>query len=242
MILPKNEKVKRDGSKNIKIWVYGAPNIGKTTFANQFPDALMINTDGNIKYIDSPSLSLIDEHKDPWEVFIDAIDTIVKGQHTYKTIVVDLLEDVYQYARNFYCKKLKIDHESELGYAKGYDIIRNNYLIALRKLVNAPYNIVFISHEETEVVKDRIGRETTVFKTALPDKVAKKIAGMVEITGRISAVAKTNEKGDPVDTRVLQLSANKEQYGGNKIPSIHVDNIELSYENLVKAIKGMDLN
>ena len=65
---------------------------------------------------------------------------------------------------------------------------------------------------------------------------------MVEITGRISSVAKTDEKGEPVDTRVLQLSANKEQYGGNKIPSIHVDNIELSYENLVKAIKGMDLN
>ena len=241
MILPKNEKVKRDGAQNIKLWIYGTPNIGKTTFANQFPDALMINTDGNYKYIDSPVISLLDSTKDPWEVFIDVIDTILKGDHTYKTIVIDLLEDVYQYARNFYCKKLKIDHESELGYAKGYDIIRNNFLIALRKLVNAPYNIIFISHEETDVVKDRIGRETTVYKTALPDKVAKKISGMVEITGRISAVSKADEKGDPVDTRVLQLSSNKEQYGGNKIPTIHVDNIELNYENLVKAIKGMDL-
>ena len=241
MILPKNEKVKRDGSKNIKLWIYGTPNIGKPTFANQFPDALMINTDGNYKYIDSPVISLLDSNKDPWEVFIDIIDTILKGDHTYKTIVVDLLEDVYQYARNFYCKKLKIDHESELGFAKGYDIIRNNFLIALRKLVNAPYNIIFISHEETEVVKDRIGRETTVYKTALPDKVAKKISGMVEITGRISAVSKADEKGDPIDTRVLQLSSNKEQYGGNKIPTIHVDNIELNYENLIKAIKGMDL-
>ena len=241
MILPKNEKVKRDGSKNVKLWIYGTPNIGKTTFANQFPDALMINTDGNYKYIDSPVISLLDSTKDPWEVFIDIIDTILKGDHTYKTIVVDLLEDVYQYARNFYCKKLKIDHESELGFAKGYDIIRNNFLIALRKLVNAPYNIIFISHEETEVVKDRIGRETTVYKTALPDKVAKKISGMVEITGRISAVSKADEKGNPIDTRVLQLSSNKEQYGGNKIPTIHVDNIELNYENLIKAIKGIDL-
>lgn len=241
MILPKNEKVKRDGTQNIKLWIYGTPNIGKTTFANQFPDALMINTDGNYKYIDSPVISLLDSTKDPWEVFIDIIDTILKGDHSYKTIVIDLLEDVYQYARNFYCKKLKIDHESELGFAKGYDIIRNNFLIALRKLVNAPYNIIFISHEETEVVKDRIGRETTVYKTALPDKVAKKISGMVEITGRISAVSKADENGNPIDTRMLQLSSNKEQYGGNKIPTIHVDNIELNYENLVKAIKGMDL-
>lgn len=241
MILPKNEKVKRDGTQNIKIWIYGTPNIGKTTFANQFPDALMINTDGNYKYIDSPVISLVDNNKDPWEVFIEVIDTILKGEHTYKTIVIDLLEDVYQYARNYYCKKLKIDHESELGFAKGYDIIRNNFLIALRKLASAPYNIVFISHEETEVVKDRIGRETTVYKTALPDKLAKKISGMVEITGRISATANVDENGNPVDKRVLQLSSNKEQYGGNKIPTIKADNIELSYENLVKAIKGIDL-
>ena len=239
MILPENKRVQRDGAKSIKIWVYGTPNIGKTTFANQFPDPLMINTDGNYKYIDAPVISLVgDETKDPWEVFIDIIDTVVKGNHTYKTIVVDLVEDVYQYARNYYCKKLKIDHESELGYAKGYDIIRNNFLIALRKLVNAPYNIVFISHEETETIKDRIGRETTVFKTALPDKVAKKISGMVEITGRISAASKTDDKGEPVDSRVLQLSSNKEQYGGNKIPTIKVDTIELSYDNLIKAIKG----
>jgi hypothetical protein len=61
---------------------------------------------------------------------------------------------------------------------------------------------------------------------------------MVEITGRISAQAKTDDNGEPIDSRVLQLGSNKEQYGGNKIPTIKVDTIELSYENLVKAIKG----
>ena len=38
-MLPKNEKVNRDGAKSIKVWVYGEPNIGKTTFASQFPNA-----------------------------------------------------------------------------------------------------------------------------------------------------------------------------------------------------------
>lgn len=238
MKLPKNEKIHRDGSTNLKLWVYGSPNIGKTTFASQFPDVLMINTDGNYKYVDSPIITLIDGAKDPWENFIEIIDEIIKGQHTYKTIVVDLLEDVYQYARNYYCKQLKINHESELGYAKGYDIIRNNFLIALRKLANSNYNIIFISHEETEIVKDRIGRETTVYKPALPDKVAKKVSGMVEITGRITCNSKEDDDGNIIDTRILNLSSTKDQFGGNKIPTITIDNIELSYNKLIEIIKG----
>lgn len=235
--LPENKRVQRDRTQNIKIWVYGTPNIGKTTFANQFPDPIMINTDGNFKYVDAPVISIADGANDPWENFIEIVNELCKGHHTYKTIVVDLLEDVYQYARNFYCKKLKIDHESELGFAKGYDIIRNNYLIALRKLANLPYNIVFCSHEETETVKDRAGRESTVYKTALPDKVAKKIAGMVEITGRVSCEAKQDEAGNVVEKRVLQLASSKDQFGGNKIPVIKTDKIELGYENLLKAFK-----
>lgn len=237
MVLPENKRIKRDGSKNIKIWVYGAPNIGKTTFANQFPEPLMINTDGNYKYVDAPVISLTEGDKEPWENFIEIVNELCKGQHSFKTIVVDLMEDVYQYARNYYCNKLKIDHESELGFAKGYDIIRNNYLIALRKLANLPYNIVFISHEETETVKDRIGRESTIYKTALPDKVAKKIAGMVEITGRISCEAHQEENGDVTEKRVLQLASSKEQFGGNKIPVIKTEKVELGYDNLVKLLK-----
>lgn len=238
MKLPKNEKVHRDGSTNIKLWIYGSPNIGKTTFANQFPDVLMINTDGNYKYVDAPVVTVVDGNKDPWENFIEIIDEILKGQHTYKTIVVDLLEDVYQYARNYYCKQLKVNHESELGYAKGYDIIRNNFLICLRKLATSDYNIIFISHEETDTIKDRIGRETTIYKTALPDKVAKKVSGMVEITGRITINSKEDDEGNIIDSRILNLSPSKDQFGGNKIPTIKKDNIELSYENLIKTIKG----
>ncbi len=68
MILPENKRVQRDGTKSIKIWIYGTPNIGKTTFANQFPDPLMINTDGNYKYVDAPVVTLVgDDTKDPEE-------------------------------------------------------------------------------------------------------------------------------------------------------------------------------
>ena len=135
-------------------------------------------------------------------------------------------------------KTTQIDLLKKYLETKGYDIIRNSFLIALRKLANANYNIIFISHEETEIVKDRIGRESTNYKTSLPDKVAKKVAGMVEITGRISCKSKEDENGNIIDTRILQLASTKDQFGGNKIPTINIDYVNLSYEDLIKAIKG----
>ena len=54
-MLPKNEKRTVNKLSQIKIWIYGAPFSGKTTLANNFPDALMLNTDGNINSFDRPS-------------------------------------------------------------------------------------------------------------------------------------------------------------------------------------------
>jgi phage nucleotide-binding protein len=239
MALPENKKVLRDSTQSVKMWIYGEPNIGKTTFANQFPDALMINTDGNIKYVDSPALDLIGDGKtDPWENFVNYVDEFLKGEHSFKTLVLDLTEDVYQYARAYYCKKLKVDHEGDLGFAKGYDIVRNGFLYPLRKLANSDYNIVFISHEMATTVKDRVGRETTIYSPNITEKVAKKIAGMVEITGRISIHSSENDAGVVEDKRILYLNSTNDQFCGNKIPTIKVDYIELGYDNLIKAIKG----
>lgn len=238
-MLPKNEKVSRDSSSQMKLWIYGEPTIGKTIFANKFPDVLFLNTDGNIKYVDSPAVPIIaTKDKDPWEVFIETINELVTTENTFKTIVVDLLEDVFQYCRAFYAKKLKIEHEADLGYGKGYDIIRNAFLIVIRTLVNSHYNVVLISHEKAVTLKDRIGRELTRFQPAISESVAGKISGMVDITGRVMIKSEENEDGRITDTRILYLDATKDQVGGNRVPTINTEYIPLEYTELLKVYKG----
>lgn len=237
-MLPVNEKVIRKPDSQMKLWIYGEPTIGKTIFANKFPDALFLNTDGNIRYINSQVIPIVaSATKDPWEVFVESVEAILKEEHTYKTIVVDLLDDVFQYCRAYYAKKLKIDHEGDLAYGKGWDIVRNAFLIVLKSLTNSNCNIVLISHEKAVTVKDRIGRELTRFQPNMSESIISKISGMVDITGRITI--KSEEKdGTIIDTRILYLNATKEQVGGNRIPNIKVEYIPLEYTELEKLYKG----
>ena len=236
-MLPENKKVNRDATSNLKVWVYGQPNIGKTTFANQFPDALMLNTDGNYKGVDSPVVPITD-----WEQFVKVVEEILEGKHEFKSIVIDLVEDVYVYCKNYYCTKLKIDHEADLGYGKGYDIIKTAFLIVLRKLANSPYNLLCLSHEKETVVKDRIGRETTIYKPNISDGTAIKISGMMEITGRLFAETDKDEDGETTETRKLFFGSASDMFTGNKVKGLNVDSIIMDevegYNTLINSIKG----
>ena len=54
MALPSTNRVevKKDSFK--KVWIYGQPYSGKTTFADQAPTPLNLNTVGNVKYVTMP--------------------------------------------------------------------------------------------------------------------------------------------------------------------------------------------
>ena len=227
-MLPKNEKVNRSAGEGIKMFLYGAPLTGKTTFASKFPDVLMINTDGNIKYVDSPAVS-----PKNWLEFKSIVDDIVEGKHTFKTIVVDLIEDVYTMCRIHYFKELKITHESDLGYGKGYDIIRTDFLSNLSRLCSTQYNVILISHENEKSVKNRVGIEKTHYMPNIADKIANKISGLVEITSRL-LLEFNEETGE--DDRVLRLSPNSDEFGGFRPPSIKVEKTNAEYSELIKIL------
>ena len=104
MILPENKRRNIEQVHKRKLWIYGAPFSGKTTFANSFPDPLMLNTDGNVENVDAPYIPIRDNVKVEgrmtkrtlaWEVFKDTISELEKKQNTFKTIVLYVSADGY---------------------------------------------------------------------------------------------------------------------------------------------------
>lgn len=236
MILPSKERRNIDKIAKKVIWIYGAPFSGKTFLANKFPDPLMLNTDGNIKFVDAPYIAVKDQvtvegritkRKPAWEVFKEIVDELEKKQNEFKTIVVDLLEDTYEHCRAYEYTELDIDHESDAGFGKGYDIIRKEFLDNVKRLTNLDYeNIILISHEDSSKnITNKGGSSLTTIRPNIQEKLASKIAGMVDIVARVVADG---------DNRVLSFKSNEFVFGGGRL-NVKGKDIPLNYDELMKV-------
>lgn len=234
MNLPSVERrdIKKDNFK--KIWIYGAPFSGKTTFVDKAPTPLNLNTDGNIKYVTMPYLAIRDEvvvegrqtiTTLAWQKFKDTIAELQKYDNDFETIVVDLLEDTYEYCRLYMYDKLGITHESDDSFG-AWDKVRTEFLSTIKKLLNLDYNIVLLSHEDTSKdIMKKGGDKITAIKPNLGDKVATKIAGMVDIVGRVVADG---------DVRTLSFKTNEVIFGGGRL-TLDKKDIPLDWEELMKV-------
>ena len=199
-----------------KIWVYGAPFSGKTTFATKAKNHLVLSTDGNAQYTtDSYHLitdkvtvnGRITQRKLAWECFKEEIEAL-EVKKEYDTIVVDLVEDTYEMCRLFMYQKLGISHESDDSF-RAWDKVRTEYLSTMRRLMNLPYDIVLISHEDTSKdITKKSGENITAIKPNMNDKVANKLAGMVAMVGR------TVVEGDKY---TLQVKTDEVTFGGGRL-------------------------
>lgn len=215
--LPKNERRTIDATAKKVVWLYGSPFSGKTTFANAFPDPLMLNTDGNIKFVDAPYIHLKDvvtgdrlvKRTFAWEIFKDVITELEKKDNDFKTIVVDLLEDLYESCRRYICDQKGWDHESDDSF-KAYDIVRTEFLTIIKRLMNLDYdNIVLISHVDmSKDIMKKGGDKITAIRPNLNEKIANKVSGMVDIVARTIA-----DDGN----YILSFKRNEVIFGGGRL-------------------------
>lgn len=233
MLLPENTRRKISAITKKTLWIYGAPFSGKTTLANQFPDPLMLNTDGNIKFVDAPYIAIknlvevegrITKTTLAWEVFKDTIAELEKKQNDFRTIVVDLLEDLYEHCRLYMYEKLGISHESDDSF-RAWDKVRTEFLSTLKRLMNLDYdNIILISHEDmSRDITRKAGEKITAIKPNIQDKLANKIAGMVDLVARV--VAEDN-------ARTLSIKPSDVVFGGGRL-SVREREIPLEYDKLM---------
>lgn len=234
MKLPTSERRNVEKVEKRVFWLYGAPFSGKTTFANSFPNPIMLNTDGNIRFVDAPYISIANQVENTgrvtkttlaWDILKDSISELEKKDNDFKTVVVDLLEDTYESCRLYMYDKLGIEHESDDSF-RAWDKVRTEFLSTLKRIVHLPYeNIILLSHEDTSKdITKKGGDKTTAIKPNLSDKPALKIAGMVDIVARVVA---------DDDSRKIIFKSKDYVFGGGRIKNLPADEINLDFDELV---------
>jgi hypothetical protein len=99
--------------------------------------------------------------------------------------------------------KFKVEHESDLGYGKGYALVNNEFQRVLTKLAFLPYGLFLISHAKEIEVDSRTGKYMRVVPT-LPDKARKIVLGMADMVLFCDLEAVPGEKGEQSMRRVMR--------------------------------------
>lgn len=234
-LLPKNERREVKQFTKKKLWVYAAPFAGKSTLADKFPDPLFLSTDGNVNNITAPYLLIkntvttegrLTKTTLAWETLKDVLAELEKKDNTFKTIVIDLVEDTYEHCRVWCYNKMGIEHESDNSF-KAWDYVRNEFLGTMKRIMNLDYeNIILISHEDaSKDITKRGGDKITAIRPNIAEKISLKLAGMVDIVARIVV-----EDGK----RHISFKSDNVIFGGGRL-KLTTTEIPLDYDALMKV-------
>lgn len=184
--LPENKpQIPKDTPRNF--FFYGETMSGKSYLANEFPNPLILNTDGNASANTVPSIQLVNEKNRDGRITKSVITQIgeillaLKTQkHSYETVVLDVIDDVIEMIKIAVCDELtpngnqRVRSLSEVPYGKGYDFFNQAITEMVIDLKALPMNVIYISRQVSEY--DDNGNATKD-KPSLKDKYVNLING-----------------------------------------------------------------
>lgn len=198
-----------------KIWLYGKPFSGKTYFATSGGKTVVISTDGNAQFYDCDIIRV-----KTIEEFSKAVDQVKKDGNKYDTIVVDVLEHIFDMQREYMLDKFELTHESDdtKGFGKIYNYIRKGFWTIIRELSEFDdHHVIIISHEDEYEETSRLGVVTTKFRPRLDDTkegLHDKISGIMHFVMRAYvSVDKQNVK-----TYKISCGSTADELSGNRLP------------------------
>lgn len=157
------------------VLIYGKPKVGKTTFITNVPNYLLAATEKGYNY-----LEVIKQDITCWQDFLKLALALSTQEHKYKTLVVDTADWLYKYCEQYTMTKHKVEHPSDLGYGKGFALVRDEFTRVINKVNMNGMNFIFTSHAKEKTEKTKTG-EWTVMGTSLGGTAETFIAGLCDI-------------------------------------------------------------
>jgi len=214
--------------------IYGDPKIGKSTFCSGFENALFFDSETGLNNVSTYRVSV-----DCWETFMEAYQELraqVKaGKCTFKPLVFDTIDNLYQMCMDFVCKKNGFKHPSDLDYGKGWNMVKTEFMMAMQAYKALDLGVIYVSHAEGAEVKTRTGNYTR-YDVSMPGQANKIIVPSCDII--LYAHSVQDEKGE--EHRVLETKPSKFWNAGDKtgkLPETIPLNAKAFMEAFNKAVK-----
>jgi hypothetical protein len=187
--------------------VYGAHKIGKSTFANGAPGAIVIQTEDGMDAIDGAAFPLCKS----WEDVLACVTALYQEQHEHKTVVLDSVDWAERLAQAAVCADQGVKSIEMIGYGKGYAFAADKFaelldgMNALR--TQRGMHVVLLCHSEIRRFDDPLADSYDRYQLKLHKQTAKLVQEWADVIGyaALDAVTKVEkEQGfKPARTRAL---------------------------------------
>jgi hypothetical protein len=167
---------------------------------------------------------------------LNACAEISEGNHPFKTVIIDTIDNAYKFCTDFVLKKFKIEHESDLGYGKGYALINNEFQRVLTKLAFLPCGLFLISHAKEMEMDSRTGKYTRVVPT-LPDKARKIVLGMADMVLFCDLDVQPGADGEPSVRRVIRTKPSLYYEAGDRTGRLP-ETLDLDFSSFLAAFNA----
>lgn len=193
MALPTERSEKEKNYLRKLYLIYGSPKSGKTTITSQFGDddknkVLFFATEPGHKFqeiykwkklVQEPGGESTLEEPTNWLDFKACCKELVTQKHEYACLAVDTADILFKWCSQHVCHELGIEHESDLGFGKGYAAIRDEFMAPINYLAQKGMGLIFISHE-AEKEKTVGPKKISYTDTTLPNTAKKVLHGLCD--------------------------------------------------------------
>lgn len=206
-----------------RIFVYGVGGVGKTTFLSEAPSPVFIDTQGGTEELDVTRFP----KPHTWTDVLDAVDELIVTEHSHKTLVIDLVDDVEQMLFAHLCKQANCANITEYGggFNKGFDAAVpewRNLVARLERLRREKQMIIgFVAHSTVKSFKNPEGPDYDRYQTLMNEKGSGFLRGWCTavLLARHSVTLKVDKKktrGVSTGARVLQTVETAAYYAKNR--------------------------
>ena len=210
MKLPTTKQPPKHTLTEFTMLIHGPSKIGKTEWCSKIPDALFLATENGHSHVEAYVLPVRN-----WEEFLAACAEIAKGGHPFKCVIVDTINNLFDFCNEYVCAKNKVQHESDLAYGKGHSLVRNEFIRALTKLSMLGLGLVLIGHSTEREYETRTGKRIRVVPM-LPEKIRQFVVGQVDIIGFCTIETVEGENGRPRLERVMYTKPSADYDAGDR--------------------------
>ena len=215
--------------------------VGKTTLASEIDNVLIASFEMGSNALHNVHVAPMQKWKD-WRDTVHQLvrdkDTEIESgrtlQDTMSTIAIDTVDEAYKLCEKWVCNKESVENIKDIPWGGGYKMVDEEFASGFRELAFNGYGLFFISHSTEKTMKDDNGKEYNKIVPALPNRPYSLINKMVDTIAYLRQIPV--QIGDAIEQkRYLFFRGDDRFLAGSRFHYI-VPRIELSYQNLVKAI------